>query len=358
MLITEATVASSDFAITLLKIAADLSVSFETIVSKIFSFIRPAPSEVDVVRNLLSLSDKFSTTPSTRLSLSSMIFSITSPVLFSSDWLITSDKNSVFSSLEFSTIKSIFSFFWVVICSFTTSTSPSSTTPSLLASWSLPFASFSWSCCVNSFSSILETFINVSLTDFNSSFSSIDCSRCATSFVSVTSTTWSVEIRFVVCPSDEISICPTFPKLSSESATSEFPLGLILALNLVPLIPRDMLDKSISISPFEFFAIAPDSIIILPLPTFAWKVFFAPEFSNSLTLREVNSLMTIVVLSSNCNVAEELSPIRISSFKNISSKTSKTLSSPSSVIAITSPVISVIDPIFTSLDKAGIKVKI
>ena len=85
MLITEATVASSDFAITLLKIAADLSVSFETIVSKIFSFIRPAPSEVDVVRNLLSLSDKFSTTPSTRLSLSSMIFSITSPVLFSSD---------------------------------------------------------------------------------------------------------------------------------------------------------------------------------------------------------------------------------------------------------------------------------
>jgi len=49
----------------LLKIAADLSVSFATIVSKIFSFISPAPSEVDVVKNLLSLSDKFSTTPST-----------------------------------------------------------------------------------------------------------------------------------------------------------------------------------------------------------------------------------------------------------------------------------------------------
>ena len=70
---------------TLLKIAADLSVSLATIVSKIFSFIKPAPSEVEVVKNLLSLSDKFSTTPSTRLSLVSIIFSITSPVFFSSD---------------------------------------------------------------------------------------------------------------------------------------------------------------------------------------------------------------------------------------------------------------------------------
>ena len=68
--------------------------------------------------------------------------------------------------------------------------------------------------------------------------------------------------------------------------------------------------------------------------------------------------MTIVVLSSNWSVAEELSPIKISSFKNISSKLSNILSSPSSVMAITSPVISVIEPIFKSLEKAGTKVKI
>ena len=85
MLIIEATVVSSALAMTLLKIEADLSVSFVTIVSNNFSLIRPAPSDVDVVKNLLSLSDKFSTTPSTRLSLSSIIFSINSPVLFSSD---------------------------------------------------------------------------------------------------------------------------------------------------------------------------------------------------------------------------------------------------------------------------------
>jgi len=60
--------------------------------------------------------------------------------------------------------------------------------------------------------------------------------------------------------------------------------------------------------------------------------------------------MTIVVLSSNCKVAEELSPIKTSSLRNISSNTSKTLSSPSSVIAITSPVISVIEPIFVPSD--------
>ena len=38
--------------------------------------------------------------------------------------LIKSDKNSVFSSLEFSTIKSMFCFFSFLICSFVTSTSP------------------------------------------------------------------------------------------------------------------------------------------------------------------------------------------------------------------------------------------
>ena len=315
LFITELIVASSDFAMTLLKTSADLSVSFATIVSNIFSLIRPAPSEVEVVMNSLSLSDKFPTTPSTNVSFVSIIFSIVSPIFWSSDWSITSDKKVVFSSLLFSTIKSIFCFFSSLIISFAASTSLSSTTPSLFASWRFPLASFSSSCCVNSFSSILETFTRVSFTDLNSCFSSSDCSRWAISLVSVTSITWSVEVKLVDWPSDEISIWPTLPKLSSARATSEFPFGFTLALNLVPLIPRDIFDKSINISPLAFLAIAPVSIIILPFPTFAWNFCFAPDFSNSLTLSEVNSFITIVVLSSNWIVAEELSPIKISSFK-------------------------------------------
>ena len=51
-------------------------------------------------------------------------------------------------------------------------------------------------------------------------------------------------------------------------------------------------------------------------------------------------------------VADELSPIKISSFKYISSNTSKVLSSPSSVIAITSPSISVIEPILVASEEA------
>ena len=58
------------------------------------------------------------------------------------------------------------------------------------------------------------------------------------------------------------------------------------------------------------------------------------------------------MLSLNCKVAEELSPIKTSSLRNISSNTSKTLSSPSSVIAITSPVSYVIEPIFVSSEYA------
>ena len=47
--------------------------------------IKGLKNKSEEVKNLLSLSDKFSTTPSTRLSLVSIIFSITSPVFFSSD---------------------------------------------------------------------------------------------------------------------------------------------------------------------------------------------------------------------------------------------------------------------------------
>ena len=358
LLITELIVASSDFDITLLKTSADLSVSLATIVSNIFSLIKPAPSEVEVVINSLSLSDKFPTTPSTKVSFVSIIFSIVSPIFWSSDWSITSDKKVVFSSLLFSTIKSIFCFFSSFIISFAASTSLASTTPSLFASWRFPLASFSSSCWVNSFSSIFETLTNVSFTDLNSCFSSSDCSRCEISLVSVTSITWSVDVKLVDWPSDEISICPTLPKLSSARATSELPFGLILALNLVPLIPSDILDKSINISPFAFLAIAPVSIIIFPFPTFAWNFCFAPDFSNSLTLSDVNSFITIVVLSSNWIVADELSPIKISSLRYTSSYTSKILSSPSSVIAITSPLISVIEPILVPSEKAMLVKKI
>ena len=66
----------------------------------------------------------------------------------------------------------------------------------------------------------------------------------------------------------------------------------------------------------------------------------------------------MVVLSLNCNVADELSPIKTSSLRNISSNTSRTLSSPSSVIAITSPVSSVIEPIFVPSEYAKLFKKI
>ena len=64
-------------------------------------------------------------------------------------------------------------------------------------------------------------------------------------------------------------------------------------------MPKDILERSISISPFTFLAIEPDSIIIFPLPTFALNFSFSPEFSNSLIFKDVNSFNIIVVLSSN-----------------------------------------------------------
>ena len=100
-------------------------------------------SELDVVRNVLSSLDKLVITLATRSLFISKILSIELPILASSDLFKTCDKNSVFSSVELSTIKSIFSSFSFVIFSFKTSISDESITPSPLASKRLPFNSFS-----------------------------------------------------------------------------------------------------------------------------------------------------------------------------------------------------------------------
>ena len=83
--ITDAIVPSSDFAMTLLNISADLSVSFATIVSNIFSFTSTISCDADDIINVFSLSDKLPTTSSIILSFISIIFTIVSPIFFSSD---------------------------------------------------------------------------------------------------------------------------------------------------------------------------------------------------------------------------------------------------------------------------------
>ena len=85
MLITALIVLSSDFDITLLNTSAELSDSFDTIVSNIFSFTATTSSEDDEVMNVFSLSDKLSTTSSIKFSLTSIILVIVSPIFFSSD---------------------------------------------------------------------------------------------------------------------------------------------------------------------------------------------------------------------------------------------------------------------------------
>ena len=100
-------------------------------------------SELDVVRNVLSSLDKLVIRLETRSLFISKILSKELPILASSDLFKTCDKNSVFSSVELSTIKSIFSCFSFLIFSFKTSISDESITPSPLASKRLPFNSFS-----------------------------------------------------------------------------------------------------------------------------------------------------------------------------------------------------------------------
>ena len=348
LFITELIVVVSAFAITLLKISADFSVSFETMVSNIFSLIKPAPSDVVVVKNLLSLSDRFSTTPSTRLSWVSIIFSITSPVFFSSDWLITSDKNSVFSSLEFSTIKSIFCFFSFAISSLTNWISVSSIIPSLFASWSFPSSNFFCNCISISVSSIFDDLIKISLTVFSFSFSWLVFSLEAISLVSDTSITWSGDVMLDVCPAEETSNSPTLPKLSSANEISDLPSDFKLISTLVPLSPNEEVSISTNISPLLFLAIDPDSIVILPFNNLALIFGFFFEFSNSFTFNDVSSFIIIAVLSSNWIVAEEPSVTNISSFKKIGSWINKSLSSNVSLITTIVPFSSVTDPIFFS----------
>ena len=100
-------------------------------------------SELDVVRNVLSSLDKLVIRLETRSLFISKILSKELPILASSDLFKTCDKNSVFSSVELSTIKSIFSCLFDLIFSLIISMSDKSILPSLFASRSLPFNNFS-----------------------------------------------------------------------------------------------------------------------------------------------------------------------------------------------------------------------
>ena len=346
--ITAVTVPSSDFAITLLNISADLSVSWATIVSNIFSFTATTSSEVEEVIKVFSLSDKLSTTFSIRSSFTSIIFVIVSPIFFSSDWSKTFDKKSVLSDSLFSTIKSKFAFFSFFIFSLTTSISFIFIIPSLFASSNFPSWSFFWSFWSNSFSSILDTLTKVWSTDFNSSFSSEVCSLLDSSFSWLTSTTCSGLFKFVLSPSEFKDISPTFPKLSSANATFDEPSAAILTFSLVPLTPNWMCNKSTNISPLLFLAMDPDSMTISPFLTSALNFCLAPDFSNSLTFNDVSSFKIIVVLSLYWTVKLDWSETKISSFKNIGSNILSSLSSPSKLIVIAYPSIAVIDPILSS----------
>ena len=98
---------------------------------------------------------------------------------------------------------------------------------------------------------------------------------------------------------------------------------------LVPRTPNCMFDTSNNISPSDAFAIDPDSIIISPFSVLPLNFFLTSEFSNSLTLKELNSFIITVVLSLYCIVNTDCSDTNISSFKKIGSKTANSFSSPS-----------------------------
>ena len=100
-------------------------------------------SELDVVKKVLSSLARFVTTLVSKSLLDSKILSIDSPMLASSDLFKTCDKNSVFSPVELSTIKSNFCCFSSLIPSLITVISDASIIPSPLASKRLPFNNFS-----------------------------------------------------------------------------------------------------------------------------------------------------------------------------------------------------------------------
>ena len=132
----------------------------------------------------------------------------------------TCDKNSVFSPVELSTIKSIFSCFSSLIVSLITSTSSVSITPSPLASKRLPFNNFSSKFFWIIFSSIELASIKSLEASTNSFFSSSVLTLSEKPVSVFVDTTCSVSNKVFTLPSDEILIIPTLPKLSSAKLTA------------------------------------------------------------------------------------------------------------------------------------------
>ena len=290
-------------------------------------------SESDVVRNELSSLDKFVITLATKSLFISKILLIELPMLASSDLFKICDRNSVFSPVELSTIKSIFSCFLILIFSLITSISDESIFPSPLASKRLPSNSFS----SNFFwitSSLIELASIKSLeASANSFFSSSVLGLSKIPLSILTDITCSVSNKVFTLPSDSIFIVPTLPKLSFAKPTSEVPSGLFSILNLVPLIPRVIVGVSIVIDPFGFLAIFPDSIIAIPFLIIPKNFFFVIEKAKSVIENEDVGLIITVELSIYSMVAEDSSFVKISSCNKISSYRSNSLFSPAAFMA-------------------------
>ena len=295
----------------------------------IFSLIALLASELDVVRNVLSSLAKFVITLAIKSLFISKILSIDWPILASSDLFKTCDKNSVFSPVELSTIKSNFSCFSSLIPSLITSISDASITPSPLASKRLPFSNFSSKFFWIAFSSIELASIKSLETSTSSCFSSSVFGLSEIPVSVLTEITCSVSNRVFTSPSDAIFIVPTLPKLSSAKLTSDVPSGLFSILNLVPLTSKVMVGSSIIIDPSVFFAIFPDSMMTLPLSTLPKKTSFKPVILKSVTLNEDDCFIIMVELSLYWTVAVDNSFVKISSPSKISSYKSNSLFSPS-----------------------------
>ena len=305
-------------------------------------------SELDVVRKVLSSLARFVITLVSKSLLDSKILSIDWPMLVSSDWFKTCDKNSVLSPVELSTIKSNFSCFSSLIPSLMISISDTSITPSPLASKRLPFNNFSSRFFWITFSSIELALIRSLETFTNSCFSSSVFGLSEIPVSVFTEITWSVSKSVFTSPSDEILIVPTLPKLSSAKLTSEVPSRLFSILNLVPLTFKVMVGSTIVIEPSFFFAIFPDSMITDPFSTTPIKISFKPVILKSVTLNEDNSFIIMVELSLYWAVTVDSSLVKISSCNKISSYKFNNLFSPSALIAKTSFLRLTIVPIFSS----------
>ena len=309
------------------------SLGFSNIWLYIFSLITLFTSNSEVVINRLLLFARSVITPKTNSLFVSKILSIDCPILISSELFKTSDKNSVFSPVELSTIKSNFSCLSIFIFSLIISTSNKSILPSLLASKRFPFKSFSSSFFWIKFSSIELASTKSSEALIISFFSSSVLGLSEIPVSKFTDITCSGLNNVFSLPPDEILIVPTFPKLSSAKLTSEVPSILLLILNLVPLISNFIWGSSITIEPLSFFAILPDSIITDPLSTLPKKMSLRPFILNSITLNEEDFLIITVELSLYWTVVEDISSVRISSCNKISSYRSNNRFSPSILMA-------------------------